>query len=979
MIHPRVLFLGDSAAATPWVGIAKKLARACYGLKIANKVYHLGSGVTIRVENTFPIAGKLAGISKVWIEAAAGFGDFLGVVWLPEGLMLTPRSTSAPYGYGFPKRAAGVLVETDGVRSFTGGALINPPYGTKIAEEADEALNQVLINRYANNQYLDQWAALAGVPAKALARTNRRLRATIETKTVDGKKARGLPVVMYWPPFYYPTDPAGDTAYWQTALTDATIKGRWLDEPGLNVWNVNGDYQPIYKKPLNAEFRQFTPDETTGLSTLFSTPLIYEIETEEWFCHWPEELLYDNEGFEMLFSMTNQYRTEVGRKPFIREIRGHATAPRMVLAECQRAQVMYHDNEDLFRQGYKTLEERIYNAGANIYGAGENLQIGIAAGLTISAGEQAATAWRNSPGHYANMIHARFDSPPYCTSHEILGKINGVITDAQSGELTERLSGAFWSQIFHQRKYWVMAGNLQQTTRYGTVSFFSNPSPIGWVYKNVDEILRLHVCYRGRVLVVWPLYDLLMDDYGGVILGAALCLYNNVPHLRVIFYATKESDINFYVYRRPLHNNTEAGWTLECTQAAPAMTLYQNTASFDHEGNTAVLTLINATIDNTATFYFPMADNQFQVFASSVSYWRYTNGAFSVIATYLGPEINYTVETATQGATTYLTRYKQECVEQEIPIYPFYTPDPETGELALNALTVRYSFLVDQTRTGYTDPVATNEYQILETLILPSGKEVVHKTANVAHNEARTALTVAEGAYFLVWLYLDPHYEDLVYLKIAVRGEGTKIYGQATLYADLFDAEAPVVIATYAEQKLNETDLVCPTLYSEWTGAPTKATVASGLISTGIAFARDTANKDHPLFLVPGAGETLWKCLGYTGTYRAYTQKPMTGTHYATLDGALGTGDSCIIVGDKTNFTYAASLKVAVYDQDGIECWATRYKDKFVMQMNVDLDKTPSAWLIPFTQEKTIWANFDLAGMVGMGELDDILPFGAIK
>ena len=211
---------------------------------------------------------------------------------------------------------------------------------------------------------------------------------------------------------------------------------------------------------------------------------------------------------------------------------------------------------------------------------------------------------------------------------------------------------------------------------------------------------------------------------------------------------------------------------------------------------------------------------------------------------------------------------------------------------------------------------------------------------------------------------LDPHYEDLVYLKIAVRGEGTKIYGQATLYADLFDAEAPVVIATYAEQKLNETDLVCPTLYSEWTGAPTKETVASGLISTGIAFARDTANKDHPLFLVPGAGETLWKCLGYTGTYRAYTQKPMTGTHYATLDGALGTGDSCIIVGNKTNFTYAVSLKVVVYDQDGIECWATRYKDKFVMQMNVDLDKKPSAWLIPFTKKNTIWANFDLSSLI---------------
>ncbi len=78
MIHPRVLFLGDPAAATPWVGIAKKLARACYDLKIASKLYKLGSGVTIRVENIFPLGGTLAGISKVWIEATvSGIANFL--------------------------------------------------------------------------------------------------------------------------------------------------------------------------------------------------------------------------------------------------------------------------------------------------------------------------------------------------------------------------------------------------------------------------------------------------------------------------------------------------------------------------------------------------------------------------------------------------------------------------------------------------------------------------------------------------------------------------------------------------------------------------------------------------------------------------------------------------------------------------------------------------------------------------------------
>lgn len=76
MIVPRVLFLGDPSAAIPYVGIAKKLARECYRLKIANRVYQLGAGIKIRVENRFPIVGELGRASKVWIEAKAGLHGF---------------------------------------------------------------------------------------------------------------------------------------------------------------------------------------------------------------------------------------------------------------------------------------------------------------------------------------------------------------------------------------------------------------------------------------------------------------------------------------------------------------------------------------------------------------------------------------------------------------------------------------------------------------------------------------------------------------------------------------------------------------------------------------------------------------------------------------------------------------------------------------------------------------------------------------
>lgn len=921
--------------------------------------------------------------------------NFVAFVWLPEGLLLTPRSVDAKYGYGFPKRNPGVLKIESGIRVFNGGDKINPPFGTKIDIEDNEALNQVLINRFENNKYLDRRDFIVGLPTKDELKQicgrsipiipfpidNRRLRDTIETKDETTPKPGLMPFVIYWPPFYYPISVSGNLTFWQESLNDQELRDKWFDNPGLNTWNTNGAYQPFFNKDLLlednyiAEYRQFLVDEETGLSNLFSESLIYEQETEQdWFCHWPEELLYDNDGFEMLFYMTNQYRAEVGRKPLIREIRGHAIAPRMILAECQRAQVLFHDNEELYRPGYSTYQRRFYNSGSNAIAGGENLQIGYATNLSINSGEQAAIAWRNSQIHYTNMISSYWDDPPYCTSHEIIGNISGKATDKQSGEMDDFAAGKFWSQVFTQRKYWLMAGNIQQKTRYGTISFFFNESPIG-IPSVINEILWVNICYKGRLLFVWPLYDKLIAGYTGFVVGAALCLYNDIPHIRVIFHAAHDADLKYYVYRRPLHNNSNDGWIEECSWLRPDWTFPQNIASFNYEGDTAVLVQVNVKFDDTAIYYFPLASNQFQTFASSISHLQYKNGSFITLDEKTGPEIVYTIETAVDGSTTYMTRYKQSCEEQEIKLHPFYVPNSDTGETYLSYLTIRYNFIIDQIRTGYSDPVYHNEYSILETLVWPSGKELIIKKAEVISNEDKTAMILAEDAYIIVFLYLDPYYEDAVYLKLNLRGSGTSIYGQAIFYADLFDAETPVPIVTYSEQLINSIDLSHPNLNASWTGNPTASTVASGLISFGVAFERDENNIDHPLFLMTGG---LWRCTGYTGSYRAYTQKPITGTHRGTLDTSFGTSSNCINQDDKMNFNYAANLKTAELFVDGFDCQATRYQDKFVAQLKFDLNKTPKPWQIPLDKENIVWANFDLENMIGIGELTNIVPFGAI-
>lgn len=85
---PRVLFIGDPAAAAPWVGLAKKLARTCYGQKITSKTFRV-AGVTIRVENQISL-GSLPGESKVWIEAAGAAG---GYQFIYSGKPLTYQKT----------------------------------------------------------------------------------------------------------------------------------------------------------------------------------------------------------------------------------------------------------------------------------------------------------------------------------------------------------------------------------------------------------------------------------------------------------------------------------------------------------------------------------------------------------------------------------------------------------------------------------------------------------------------------------------------------------------------------------------------------------------------------------------------------------------------------------------------------------------------------------------------------------------------
>jgi hypothetical protein len=482
-----------------------------------------------------------------------------------------------------------------------------------------------------------------------------------------------------------------------------------------------------------------------------------------------------------------------------------------------------------------------------------------------------------------------------------------------------------------------------------------------------------------------PVLEKNYEGYAVIVLGAAICKIEDIYYIRLIFWAGTASGY-FYAYRRPLFGNHIEDWVEETSSEAAAYTYRHNAASFDYEGEKAVITSVVADEDNLANHYLPMGATQFDVMTSSLSVIEYDNGAFSVVSTTNGPTLTYTVETEVEEGyaddITYVTRYLQECSDggDGISVHPFYVYNADRTATELQYLKIFYDWTVDQTRTGYSDPVYENSWDILETLVLPSGKEIILKSASAESDSGKTVMVLASGGYIVIMLYLDPVNEDLVYVKINLRGDNESVYGQATIYADLYDSEAPQVITTFSEVLLDSTALSHPSLMGEWIEPSTDATLCHGIISTNMCFRRDDVGYLYPVFRQATPLHTeLWKCTEYTGSYRADGKKPRTGTHNARLDMAFGDWAACIYKTSPTvmNFTYPANLKMAEYTIDGVGCWATRYKDKFVAQIKYNPSSTYKMWNIPFTED-IVWANFDVSNLVGIGDLTDIMPFGAI-
>ena len=189
-----------------------------------------------------------------------------------------------------------------------------------------------------------------------------------------------------------------------------------------------------------------------------------EIESKNWHCHRPMHAIeYMGEIRAAILKETNLLRESGGRANFNPPIRGmEGVLPASVLYQMDYAGQIEHDHPD-YREGYKTFPDRAKSREGEVAGgAGENL---LATTATISGadfGIAAVDGWRNSPGHYANMMDLWEDDSWALLrdlpieEHELYPTLDPGIRAGSSIPSFSTGPVSTAAQIFHSHEDWVV-------------------------------------------------------------------------------------------------------------------------------------------------------------------------------------------------------------------------------------------------------------------------------------------------------------------------------------------------------------------------------------------------------------------------------------------------------------------------------------------------------------------------------------------
>lgn len=1023
---PRIILTGDASAGARWIGVAKRLANLVVPKGSTRRQIVVGDA-TIQTEV------RASGMSVAYIHAGTGLHPFLSVVWEPEGLLLTPRSRANPRGFGPPRRA------------FTDGSLINPPFGTRLeGSEEVEALNQCLLNRFSNNKYLDKLSHTQGLPKEgdenlidgltaqqrkqikdAIRRFRNKLRSPYRfSSSVGISKSPGLPFLCYGPIIRKTVDENTlSDSFWNSYNNEIN----WTAVSGVQQWVVKLKNKPLlYPKEEdwvaidNLMWRQF---ESSDYS---SDNLIFEEEGSSWYCHWPEELLYEADAFEAIYQKTNEYRAEVGKAPLIRELRGFCNPARLVLQETQRAEAMFHDS-DRYRPGFRTFEERTYVAGTNRYFSGENITTGHKSGrFKQAAGEAAAESWKNSPPHYAIMTHAVWDTPKHSTSLDIFGGVSQQITEAgppKNEHYDPPLDGIAFAQVFTQRLQWLYAGTNIQYTVYGSVSYFGSDSPVCSSAKYATAGGKpWYVCYKGRLFYVDPVVELTSSNVNVAVLGATLFLYQGVLHFRVVvlcFDLNPSAPRHNYVvrcYRHPVNNwSIDLPWVLEDEKVLEFCIEANSTAAFNPVGTRGVFSYAKVVLDFAPTIgqqhglsYGP--GSEFSKMARAITvHMEIVDGSFQELEEVHGPEFTYTIDGINFSTGDVDGGSYTQQGSGEVNLWPAYNAD---GDLVyVKCIFNHYSRIFN----GISPGSPNYEYSTSVSYAFASGKTVELEKIRCDIFYAEETWGFSEPSFVSMVLYLNQVTEDIVYLKFVLSHE----------------PKPPELPDTYYIQAVPQL-IINDTVVKSWPKLILCAdsNLASGaLIGVYPAYISTTSIKgllgNRPLawrnlmyiegsltFVVDSYLDVLvlpkrtWSdfaSVGGTpylakhpgpngsfvhfmdvinGTWRVNLFNPVNSDvqllpHLRGTDNgvqwALSHGTALAVFNNVFNVTLGNRKFYTIND-----CQLARYKDRLLLYCK--LRDTFSYWFknIDNRYDRVVYANFDLDDAVGFAGIDDIIPFGVI-
>lgn len=814
----KLRFIGDKAEAKKYITQGRTILGEVYnrdveigGLEQAWRRVTLSNGVRIFVHyNSWMPLIEIDVAPRPPDDAPLAELHSLKLAWLPEGIVLTPVNDESPDGWGLPTRTKEDQPE------IPAGTILNPPYEGVPPEDLEVLLvsaetvlaspfgteggiqPQVLLNRFVNNKYLDKKEHIAGLEEEVLERitpVNPRLRATY----AEPYASSGYTFITQWQllynPLICPSPPLDDgSLYWQE-LTDSPL----AQVPGLyTLTSVSINETDVSVATL--EIPQFSDD--------FYTSAIYEVESGQWYCHRPEELLYGVPAHEGCFQETNRIRADVGRGAMYRQTRGNANLARMAVDEVGISHKLFHEHDD-FRFGYRKIGARAMN-GVGRGVAGDNLLSENTFPIeSEQSGRDIAIIWENSTPHYNNQVNTEWDNPAFPGAEHHVAYLNTTVDEGlYAGAIDPPLIGQTAGQVFSKQDYWVPPSSHHHEGTYGVTSFFGSQQTHGREHRTAIP----YVTFAGHMYYLEQYES--DDDFQGVI-GCAAYKDGTVLLLRIVVLIYDDTlldlstgDVTVKVLTRPVRLTDDYGcdWTEEYTYTFANSDGWfpypTSTVAFAPDGDKFLLSMLKTTHEYSTALDTDATDFETERSATVrarktvlVHFIEYTTPENEFVITPVdAPQVNITATTTDALVPGDHENIYKRILKTSTPIFAAYDAEGEIQYV--------YAEIDEYTYQRWKDVGADPETESygyrFRQLRFPSGKLVTYAQQYMQDSETVSDLgelatyawpgEYSEGSFIRRIAHLDVITEDIIYHHIewvslmdssdqffeTVRGQGTQ-------------------------------------------------------------------------------------------------------------------------------------------------------------------------------------------------------------